>query len=97
MQEEWIDYQISQSERRPDAPFADLGPVLKRLLALGATRRELSLIARFAAYSATFETIYALDDPGIDERDDIAEIGVLHESLLMADPSGMEGRPGSAP
>jgi hypothetical protein len=34
-----------------------------------------------------------LDDPGIDDGDVIG----LHESLLGADPSGKEGRPGSAP
>ncbi len=34
-----------------------------------------------------------LNDPGVDEND----IEGMHESLLMADHSGLEGRPGSAP
>jgi hypothetical protein len=41
---------------------------------------------------AVFQTLYALDDPGVDDDN----VFMLHESLLTADPSGMEGRPGSA-
>ena len=93
MQEHWIDNVIRESERRPDSPFADLGPALKRLLAAGADRRDLSLIARHAAYEAVFGTLYALDDPGVDGDD----FKMMHESLLTADPSGREARPGSAP
>jgi hypothetical protein len=93
MQELWVDNVIRDAERRPDSPFADLGPVLKRLLTLGATRRELSLIARHSAYEAVFGTLYTLSDPGVDDN----EFEMLHESLLSADPSGKEARPGSAP
>ena len=93
MQEHWIDNVIRESERRPDSPFADLGPALKRLLAAGADRRDLSLISRHAAYEAVFGTLYALDDPGVDGDDS----KMMHESLLTADPSGREARPGSAP
>lgn len=93
MQEHWIDNLIRESEKKPDAPFADLGPVLKRLLAAGVDRRDLSLIARQASYEAVFGMLYALSDPGVDGND----IEMLHESLLSADPSGKEGRPGSAP
>jgi hypothetical protein len=92
MQETWIDNIIHDAENRPGAPFTDLAPVLKRLLALGATPRELSLISRFASYEAAFGVLYMLDDPGVDGD----PLG-LHESLLSADPSGKEGRPGSAP
>ena len=93
MQEHWIDNMIRESERHPDGPFSDLGPVLKRLLAMGAMPRDLSLIARHSAYEAVFGTLYALSDPGVDDND----VEMLHESLLAADPSGREGRPGSAP
>jgi hypothetical protein len=51
------------------------------------------MIARHAAYEAVFGTLYALSDPGVDDND----IEMMHESLLSADPSGKEGRPGSAP
>lgn len=93
MRERWIDNMMRASERDPKAPFADLGPVLQRLLASGASRRDLSLLARFAAYEQAFALLYKLGDPGVDGND----IEMLHESLLTADPSGLEGRPGSAP
>ena len=93
MQEHWVGNLISESERNPNAPFSDVSPVLKRLLAAGVSRSDLSLIARHAAYEAVFGTLYALSDPGVDAND----VEMLHESLLSADPSGREGRPGSAP
>jgi hypothetical protein len=92
MQEQWIDNMIREAERSPNSSFADVGPVLKRLLAFGVTRRELSLIARHND-EAVFGTLYALSDPGIDDND----VEMLHESLLSADPSGKEGRHGPAP
>ncbi len=93
MQEHWIENVIRASENHPNAPFADLGPALKRLLSLGASKRDLSLLARHASYEQAFSLLYHLSDPGIDDN----EIEMLHESLLAADPSGLEGRPGSAP
>jgi hypothetical protein len=93
MQEHWIENVIRESEKNPKAPFADLGPILQRLLHLGASRRALSLLMRFGAYESAFGLCYLLNDPGIDDND----VGGLHESLLTADPSGLEGRPGSAP
>jgi hypothetical protein len=93
MDESWIDTQLKMSERYPNAPFADFGPLLTRLLELGSTRSELSLFARAIAYRGAFNTLYALEDPGVDEKG----AGSLYESILSADPSGREGRPGSAP
>src|SRR5262245_31541797 len=86
---DWIDNTIKSSEKSPTAPFADLGPILKRLQRLGASKDELSFIARFAAYEASFGLLYMLGDPGIDDGD----YEMMHESLLGADPSGKEGRP----
>ncbi len=93
MSERWIDAAIRASERRPSAAFGDIGPVLQRLLSLGATRRELSLLQRYACYGAVFSTFYQLSDPGIAPEDADA----LFEDLLSADPSGLEAGPGSAP
>ena len=93
MHEHWIENAIRQSERQPDSPFADLGLALQRLLDVGATRRDLSLVARASAYESVFGTLYALSDPGVEDND----VEMLHESLLSADPSGKDGRPGSAP
>jgi hypothetical protein len=94
MQEYWIENNIRAFENNPDEPFADVGEALKRLLAQGASRRDLSILVRQAAYEAVFDTLYMLDDPGVDEEGGLA---CIHESLLSADPSGLEGRPGSAP
>lgn len=87
-----IDAEIAHSKARPNDPFADTGPALERLLAAGATLSDICLIRRQAAYAATFATLYAIGDPGVDDDD----VFMLFEELLMADPSGMEGRPGSA-
>jgi hypothetical protein len=89
----WIDGVIKSAEKNPDEPFADLGSVLKRLQSVGATKEELSSIACFAAYEASFGLLYMFGDPGVDE----GEADMMHESLLSADPSGKEGRPGSWP
>jgi len=93
MKGHWIETVIRDSSQDPDAPFADLGLAVQRLLGLGADPRDLSLIARHATYEAVFEVLYMLDDPGVDGDDN----KMMHEELLGADPSGLEGRPGSAP
>ncbi len=80
---------IRNSERLPDSAFAEIGPIVKRLLDLGASREDLSALLRFSAYEAVFSTLYALDDPGVDGDDFL----MLHDSLLSAYPSGCEGRP----
>ena len=60
----WVDAVIAAADRRPNAPFADAGAALKRLLAQGADRADLSIVARFASYDAVFTLLYMLDDPG---------------------------------
>jgi len=93
MQEDWIDNSISASQKAPDGPFGDIGPVLERLLSLGASKRDLSLVYRMASYEAVFETLYKIHDPGINPD----EAAMLFEDLLSSDPSGLEAGPGSAP
>ena len=63
------------------------------MLAAGISRRDLRLVPRLVAYEAVFGTLYSLSEPGLDQDDDAS---TLYEELLMADPIGMEGRPGSA-
>jgi hypothetical protein len=88
-----LDNIVTNCKRDRDGPFGDTGPAIERLLAAGSSRRDLRLVLRHAAYEAVFGTLYALSDPGLDEHD---SIGTLYEELLMADPSGTEGGPGSA-
>lgn len=90
MREAWIEDEIRRSQKRPNDPFADIGPLLNRLIELGVSRRDLSLLYRYASYRAVFSTLYKLGDPGC------SDLGMLFEELLTADPSGLEGRPGSA-
>lgn len=92
MSERWIEAAVARFKHKPEAPFADLGPALERLLAAGAAPQDLCLLARHASYEATFQILYMLDDPGVDDD----ENKMMHEELLGADPSGREGRPGSA-
>lgn len=87
-----LDNIIAHCRRRPADPFGDTGPAIERLLVAGASTGDLRLLLRATAYEAVFGTLNALGDPGVDDND----VLMLHEELLMADPSGMEGRPGSA-
>lgn len=88
-----LDNIINSCRRDPDGAFADAGPAIERMLAAGISRRDLRLVLRLVAYEAVFGTLYSLSEPGLDEDDDAS---TLYEELLMADPSGLEGRPGSA-
>lgn len=84
----WIDRAIADAQAHPDGSFADAGQALARLLATGASHRDVGLVVRAAVYEAVFSLLYMLDDPGVDGN----AVFLLHESLLSADPSGREGR-----
>jgi hypothetical protein len=92
LRDEALDHIVNNCRRNPNGPFGDTGPAIERLLAAGVSRRDLRLVLRAVAYEAVFGTLYALSDPGADEDD---AVGTLYQELLTADPSGMEGRPGS--
>ena len=87
-----LDNIVANCRRNSEGPFGDTGAAIERLLAAGASRQDLRLVLRNAAYEAVFATLYAFGDPGVEDDD----VGSLYEELLTADPSGMEGRPGSA-
>jgi hypothetical protein len=88
-----LDNVIANCKRDPNGPFGDTGSAIERMLTAGASRRDLCLVLRATAYEAVFGALYSLSDPGSDEDDDV---GTLYEELLMAEPSGTGGRPGSA-
>lgn len=88
-----LDNVIANCKRDPTGPFGDTGAAIERILAAGASRRDLCLVMRCTAYEAAFGTLYSLSDPGSDPDDDA---GTPYEELLMAEPSGTCGRPGSA-
>lgn len=72
----------------PDQAFHGAGQAMDRMISLGVSLKDIGLVMRLSSYEAVFATLYALEDPGVMERDRAG----LHEDLLMADPSGKEGR-----
>jgi hypothetical protein len=94
VREDDLDEIMERSKQRPDLPFADAGAAIERILAAGARRRDVCLLLRYAAYRGVFDTLYEIDPEGAGV--DCTDLIDLHEWLLSADPSGMEGRPGSA-
>jgi hypothetical protein len=87
-----LDNIILNCRRDPQGPFGDAGAAIERLLAMGASRRDLRILVRSVAYEAVFATLYSMSDPGLEANEDPA---TLYEDLLSSDPTGMEGRPGS--
>ena len=58
LREASLDNIISHCKRTPDGAFADTGPAIERILAAGASRRDLCLVMRSTAYEAGFGTLY---------------------------------------
>ena len=80
----WIDNFLANYRRAPDDGFGASGAALERLLAAGASREDLSVLAQFTAYEAVFGTLYALGDPGAD-GDDVLGLYELMASAPSAD------------
>ena len=77
-----------------DEPFGDTGPAVAALLKDGAAQADLGLFCAWHRYDACLETLRLLEESGMTKGE---EADGLYESLLSADPSGLEGRPGSWP
>lgn len=93
MDGKWIDALIADAKKKPDGPFADLGPVLEAMLKKGVNRDDICRLVRFANYEAVFSTVMLAGEEELDAE----ALESVHEELLTADPSGKEGRPGSWP
>lgn len=84
----WIDREIAQAERRPDAPYAGVGRALKRLRANGAEPDELTEVVRGMQASLLFSFCYLLEDPEFGEEE-LQDIGWrLVETDSNGDPTG---------
>lgn len=104
----WISESRAAAAASPDDPGSAIGPALERLLAIGASEKDLSVIVRTMQWKVLAGLCYLLDDPGIteddvrdiawrlfqvDEKDQpVAVISGLHESVLETEPSGLEMR-----
>lgn len=109
----WIEREIAQAEREPDAPFAGVGRALHRLRMLGASDTDLTDLARGTQAELLFVLCELIDDAFVDDPaadgiswtlvevgedgEVLGAVGGLHESVLETDPTGREMRPRPTP
>lgn len=105
----WIDAELNSAAQDPEGPYAGVGASLRRALEAGASRDDLTQIARGMQAQLLFGICYLLDDPNIPEPElgqvswglfqtdeegtAVERISGLHESVLETDPTGREMRP----
>lgn len=89
----WVQTMIDSGEKRPDEPFADSAPILKKMLASGITKEEIGRFSRHQTFEAVGALLSMLEEEGFLTR----KATGIHGGLLNADPSGLEGGPGSWP
>ncbi len=105
----WIDACIASVRKRPRDPGAGAGGALERMLASGASPRDIHEVVRTMQWELQFSFCYLLEDPGDlepevadlswqltrtdDNGEGVGPICGLHESVLETDPSGREMRP----
>ena len=90
--ERWV--KTSPKAAAKDEPFGDVDAAVARLRKAGAQPRDLELFTRWQRFDATVEALRLFERAGITESEEL--LG-LHESILGAEPSGKEARPGSWP
>jgi len=104
----WVKQHMNSEKEDPGGYFADAGAAIHRMKAAGISDEDLASLARMVAYETAFSIAYALDYgcddkakhmPGwcLYETDPSGnstgrDMSALHESILSADPSGLEGR-----
>ena len=101
----WIEEELQAEAGQPGGAIA---PALRRLLALGAEKEDLTTVVRIMQWQLLFSLCYLPEDPcdvepevkdiawalfRVDEQGQpIEHIGGLHESVLETDPTGREMR-----
>jgi hypothetical protein len=89
------DWLMDLAKKKPGtAPFDDVGPAVATLLKNGAKTPDLGRFCAWQRYDTCVETLRLVEESGMSSAE---EADGLYESLLGAEPSGMEGRPGSWP
>ena len=64
-----LDNIVANCKRAPEGAFAGVGPAIERALAADVSPEDICLVNRAATYEAVFDTLYAIDDPGVDNND----------------------------
>ena len=64
----WIEEAIDRSKTHPSEPYAGLGLALQRVLAAGASRKDVSEIGRCLQAQALFGLGYLVDGPAYPEE-----------------------------
>jgi len=80
----WMDEEIRYSENHPNDPCAGAGLALKRLLAVGANRQDITDVVRVKQYGMMVALCYLLDNPGKLEP----ELGNMGWALYEKDKNG---------
>lgn len=62
---QWIDHLMEAYAKQPDAPFADAGPALGRMMAAGIDPNDVVSVARMVMYDTLFSAVHTLDE-GVD-------------------------------
>lgn len=83
----WIDNVIRQSERKPNGPCSGAGTALKRMLAAGISRQDITDLVRAMQYETLFGLCYQLSDSGVVEypSDSLPQV---HWSLTQVTEEG---------
>ncbi len=89
----WLNGLVRNAKELPDGSFADVGPAVQRLLDAGASVEDLCRLVRHERYMACLGVLCKIDDLDVSSED----LAGLDETFLTAEPSGLEGRPGSWP
>jgi hypothetical protein len=61
----WMDNLIRQSERNPNDPCSAAGAVLKRMLAAGVSKEDMTDLVRAMQYDVLFSLCYLLSDTSV--------------------------------
>jgi hypothetical protein len=104
----WIDAEVANTPEHSSGPFAGTAHAIRRLLASGANRDDITEVVRGKQAELLHQVCYQLSDPEsvvgnkyvtwalveLDETDEPErEICCLHESVLETDPTGREMKP----
>ena len=88
----WIDPQIEMAGQHPRGPGAGIGPALKRMLAAGVSREDITEVVRVMQWRALAGLAYQLGDPGVVEYPS-GEMPRVNWTLFEVDEDGQPLNP----